>query len=367
MIKVNDKWLRILLPLVPCCIITYFYLSGGKNISVTNLIYVAMIVAICETVRYLVYKSRSWFGGKYTRTKRIATLFLAGCFSTSVIFIISKALRNYAAFGEFRMSSSYGSNVYVNNTQLTVGVVGTSIFYSVFVFLALFFIYETVYHFARLRFTEKQRDKLEKEKLQAELQQLKGIVNPHFLFNNLNSLSSLISEDPAQAEAFLNEFTQVFRYLLRNNNTELSTVAEELKFIHSYYHLLQTRYGSSISLTVVVSELVQEQLLPPLTLQLLVENAVKHNRLQKEAPLLIEIFSEGEHTLVVRNNVSKREKAVESTGIGLHSINSRYQLLGHPGLDITHTTEHFTVRIPLIEAPTASRVFPAKEAALTVL
>lgn len=353
-----------MLPLLPCSLLFYFYLTAGQAISTANITYMVTVIAVCETVRYLVYKSRSWYRGKLVRTKRLITLFGVGILSTSAIFVVSKAIRNYVAFGEFRMDTSYGSNVYINNTQLTVGVVGTSIFYAVFVFLALFFIYETVYHFARLRFIEKQRDKLEKEKLQAELQQLKGIVNPHFLFNNLNSLSSLISEDPAQAEAFLNEFTKVFRYLLRNNSTELSTVAEELKFIHSYYHLLQTRYGKSISLEMLVSENAQEQLLPPLTLQLLVENAVKHNRLQKDAPLKIEIFSQEDNALVVRNNVSKREKAVESTGIGLHSINSRYQLLGHPGLSIEPTDEHFTVRIPLIEAPLANRVQLVQEAAV---
>ncbi|HEX8315248.1 MAG TPA: histidine kinase [Flavisolibacter sp.] len=151
-----------------------------------------------------------------------------------------------------------------------------------------------------------------------------------------------------QAEAFLNELTKVFRYLLRNNSTELTTVGEELQFIHSYYHLLQTRYGKSISLKMDVSEQAQTYLLPPLTLQLLVENAVKHNRLQKEAPLKIEIFSDGESVLIVRNNLSKREKAVESTGIGLHSINSRYGLLQHPAPKIANDRQYFSVMIPLI-------------------
>ncbi|HEX8315247.1 MAG TPA: hypothetical protein VF609_09650 [Flavisolibacter sp.] len=185
MIKVNDKWLRILLPAIPCCLFIYVFLSAGKDIISTNIIYVFTVIAVCEISRYLVYKSRTWFGGKYIRFKRIVALFAAGCFSTSLVFILSKAIRNYAAYGEFKMDSSYGSNVYINNTQLTVGVIGSSIFYAVVVFLFLFFVYETVYHFARLRFIEKQRDRLEKEKLRAELQQLKGIVNPHFLFNKI--------------------------------------------------------------------------------------------------------------------------------------------------------------------------------------
>jgi LytS/YehU family sensor histidine kinase len=227
-------------------------------------------------------------------------------------------------------------------------VIGSSIFYAVIVFTFLFLAYEILFHFARLRYIEKQNNQLEKEKLQAELQQLKGIVNPHFLFNNLNSLSSLISEDPAQAEGFLNELTKVFRYLLRNNNTDLTTVGEELQFIDSYYHLLQTRHGKSISLDIQVSNKINGYLLPPLTLQLLVENAVKHNRLHKEAPLKIEIFNQGEDKLVVRNNLSKRDKAVESTGIGLQSIKLRYGLLKQTGPEIEEDGLFFSVTIPLI-------------------
>jgi two-component system LytT family sensor kinase len=211
-----------------------------------------------------------------------------------------------------------------------------------------------------VRFIQKQNDRLEKQKLQAELQQLKGIVNPHFLFNNLNSLSSLISENPPQAEAFLDELTKVFRYLLRNNNAEVTTVAEELQFISSYYHLLQTRHGRSISLDVDVPEHAEQHLLPPMTLQLLVENAVKHNRLQKDLPLEISIYHK-DSSLIVRNNIRKREKAVESTGIGLHSINSRFKLLQHPGLTITQDDKFFSVMIPLIESGNSFKVHPGQQ------
>lgn len=338
-----------MLPGILCSLFLYVYVTAGKGVSSANIIYIVTIVAICEISRYIIYKSRTWFKGWLRKLRRTLAVLISGIGAVSLIFIVSKAARNYLAFGDFKLGENYASNVYINNTQLTVGVVGSSVFYAVILFLFLFFIYETVYHFARLRHIEKQNDRLEKQKLQAELQQLKGIVNPHFLFNNLNSLSSLISENPPLAEAFLDELTKVFRYLLRNNNSELTTVAEELQFIHSYYHLLQTRYGRSISLNVNVPAHSQQDLLPPMTLQLLIENAVKHNRLQKDQPLEIGIFLQGT-SLIVRNNLSKRERPVESTGIGLHSINSRYKLLNHPGLTITQDDKFFSVMIPLIES-----------------
>ena len=246
------------------------------------------------------------------------------------------------------MNSKPGFTLHLNTEQVELGLVGSSILYGMLTFFLLLFVYELAYHFARLRHTEKERDRLEKEKLQAELQQLKGIINPHFLFNNLNSLSSLIAESPSQAEDFLDELTKVFRYLLRNNDTELTTLEQELKFINSYYHLLQTRYGKAISMQVNIEAICETYLLPPLTLQLLIENAVKHNRIHKEYPLHIELFSDAEHQLVVRNNLSVREHSLESTGIGLRSINSRYKLLNQKAPTIYKDADSFCVVIPLI-------------------
>jgi two-component system, LytTR family, sensor kinase len=209
---------------------------------------------------------------------------------------------------------------------------------------------------------ERERDRLEKEKLHAELQQLKGIVNPHFLFNNLNSLSALISESPAQAEEFLDELTKVFRYLLRNNETDLTTLEQELQFLDSYFHLLQTRYGGAISMQVDIDPVCASYLLPPLTLQLLVENAVKHNRLQKEDPLRIELFSDAHHRLVIRNNLSARQQKAESTGIGLRNIHSRYALLNQEGPVVHKDAGHFAVVIPLI-LPAPEREVSAQDLA----
>jgi LytS/YehU family sensor histidine kinase len=169
------------------------------------------------------------------------------------------------------------------------------------------------------------------------------------LFNNLNSLSSLIAEDPAQAEAFLDELTKVFRYLLRNNQAELTTLGQELQFIQSYYHLLQTRYGAGISMEVQIEKKYEAWKIPPLTLQLLVENAVKHNTLQKENPLHILLCAAEGNKLMVRNTLYRRATTVESTGIGLQNINARYKILNLPQVQIEKTDTHFTVIIPLIE------------------
>ncbi len=348
MIKVKDHWLRLILVIIPCGLFLYnSWVSDSKTLQ-ANLVYIITVILVCEGSRFLVYQSRKWFTAPFKRLKRLSVLIPSGVVFVSACFVFSKLLRNTMAFGETGMQGHLGFVVHIKNEQVELGLIGSSIIYATFIFFLLLGIYELAYYFARLRHTEKERDRLEKEKLQAELQQLKGIINPHFLFNNLNSLSSLISENPSQAENFLDELTKVFRYLLRNNETELTTLSEELKFISSYFQLLQTRYGKAISMRIDVDADYHSYLLPPLTLQLLVENAVKHTRIHKEYPLHIDLFIDKDRRLVVRNNLSLREHRIESTGIGLRSINSRYQLLNHEAPIIRQDADSFCVIIPLI-------------------
>ncbi|MBO0953327.1 histidine kinase, partial [Fibrella sp. HMF5405] len=127
--------------------------------------------------------------------------------------------------------------------------------------------------------------RLEQEKIQVQLRALQAQVNPHFLFNSLNTLSFLIGSDPERAEVFLDELCKVYRYVLRANEQEMTDLQSELQFIRSYYHLLKTRYGDSLHLTIDVPPLYESYLLPTLTLQLLLENAVKHNVIAKTRPL----------------------------------------------------------------------------------
>lgn len=334
--------------ILPCSLFLYnSWVSDSKTLQ-ANLVYIVTVIAVSEGSRFLVYQSRKWFTDPFKRLKRLTFLIPSGIAFVSTCFVLSKLLRNTVAFGDMAMKGNQGFVVHIKNEQVELGLIASSVIYATFIFLLLLGIYELAYYFARLRHTEKERDRLEKEKLQAELQQLKGIINPHFLFNNLNSLSSLISENPSQAENFLDELTKVFRYLLRNNETELTTLTEELKFIHSYYQLLQTRYGKAISMHIDIDPDYHSYLLPPLTLQLLVENAVKHNRIHKEYPLRVELFIDKDHQLVVRNNLSLREHSIESTGIGLRSINSRYQLLNYETPTIRQDADYFWVIIPLI-------------------
>lgn len=211
-------------------------------------------------------------------------------------------------------------------------------------------IFEGLAAFEKWKATHFETEQLKKENLRSQLQSLKDQINPHFLFNSINSLSSLISEDPDKAEEFLDEMSKVYRYLLRNNEDSLISLAMELQFINSYYHLLKTRYGDALNLSVDVSANCRESLIPPLTLQILVENAVKHNIISKEQPLNIEIICVNDETLTVKNNLQRKSAKVLSNQVGLENIAAKYQLLNQPDIIVREENNEFVVTVHLIHS-----------------
>ncbi|GAB3901801.1 hypothetical protein GCM10028803_27140 [Larkinella knui] len=214
-------------------------------------------------------------------------------------------------------------------------------------------IYEGSYIFIQWRKTNIEKEALLRTLWQDRFEVLKNQVNPHFLFNSLNTLSSLISENPDLAERFVDDMASVYRYLLHTNEQELTTLRKELAFIGSYYHLLKTRYGSGLSLQVAVGEADQDALLPPLTLQMLVENAVKHNVMLPEQPLQIEIKTIG-GVLQVSNTLQRKKVRVESNHVGLSNITSKYKLLNQASPLIEEKDGSFCVTLPLLHEKVAA-------------
>ncbi|GAA4324130.1 sensor histidine kinase [Flaviaesturariibacter amylovorans] len=222
------------------------------------------------------------------------------------------------------------------------------------VFVALLFIvviggiYEGAYYLRMWHSTALEAERLKKEHLQTQLDSLKVQINPHFLFNSLGSLASLIPEDPDRAVEFVEELSRVYRYLLQANEKTVTTVADELHFIASYYRLQKIRFGDGIELVQQVTDEARGAGIPPLTLQLLVENAIKHNAILPARPLLITITSTNDLSLVVRNNLQPRTSAAASERLGLRNISEKYRLLEQPAVVVEQTADAFQVTLPLI-------------------
>lgn len=209
-------------------------------------------------------------------------------------------------------------------------------------------LWEVIYIIDKYKESTAEKEMMEQMNLQQEFDNLKQKVNPHFLFNSFNTLSSLISEDKQQAVKFLDELSKVYRYLLRNNESGMSTVEQEANFIRSYSKLLQTRYGDGFKMDMQIDPAWKDKEIPSLTLQLLVENAVKHNIINKQQPVHVSIRSRTDGYLTVANNLNKKTSSIESTGIGLSNIREKYRLLNRKDIEVNESTDQFTVTIPLL-------------------
>lgn len=209
-------------------------------------------------------------------------------------------------------------------------------------------LWEVVYFIQQYKESLTEEQLLQQMHTEQEFENLKAQVNPHFLFNCFNTLSGLIGEDKEAAERFLNELSKVYRYLLSANQNDLTTLHSEIRFIESFLELLKTRYGSALRIAINVDEGYYDCLLPSLSLQLLVENAVKHNVVSRSQPLSIELYTSDEPALLVNNTLQVKARKEVSTGIGLRNIQAKYQLLGRGNFEAGVTGDKFEVKLPLI-------------------
>lgn len=185
----------------------------------------------------------------------------------------------------------------------------------------------------------------------AQFETLKNQLDPHFLFNSLNVLSSLIDENPRQAQTFTASMSKIYRYVLEQKDKELVTVEDEIEFAKTYCELLKTRFEDSVDFIFDVKKEDYRKYVVPLSLQLLLENCIKHNYATSSKPLIIKVFSEND-TLCIENNFQVREQMKESAGIGLANIVQRYSLLTDRNVFIEKSEDYFKVKLPmLLEKP----------------
>jgi ligand-binding sensor domain-containing protein len=192
-------------------------------------------------------------------------------------------------------------------------------------------------------------ERLEKEKIKSQFETLRNQVNPHFLFNSFNTLVSEIEDDPKRAVEYVEHMADFFRSIVTYREKDIITLGEEINIIKDYLFIQRKRYGDAFIVNIDISAAEEnEYYIAPLTLQLLAENAIKHNAILKEKPLLLEIFLEQEQ-LVVRNNINPKLHPEKSGGLGLQNIQKRYELLTKKTVMISNDDEFFTVIIPVIK------------------
>lgn len=208
-------------------------------------------------------------------------------------------------------------------------------------------IYESKYFMNELKRSVEEKELLKRESLHAQLDALRTQINPHFLFNNLNTLTAIIPENPDTAVKFVQQLSKVYRHILEVKDEPAIPLKEELAVLNSYAFLLQTRFGKNLNIRVAITDELLSHKVVPLSLQLLLENCIKHNIVSEDYPLFIHIYAKG-GKLVVSNNLQLKKQVTESVGIGLENIRQRSRLLTDETVDVVPGPENFMVAVPLI-------------------
>jgi sensor histidine kinase YesM len=221
------------------------------------------------------------------------------------------------------------------------------------IFIPLFSIYFSLHFLKHWRKSELEAERMQKENMRSQLNLLRTQLDPHFLFNNLNILSALIDYDTERSKEFVGKLADVYRALLKRQADDLVSLREEVDFLEAYVFLLKTRFGDFLQFTMNLGSVDKSRMIPPLTLQLLVENAIKHNTIDEKHPLQIDITPSGDH-LVIKNSLFEKTNGNDATGTGLGNIRERYAYFTDEPVRIEKSATTFEVHVPLLTIENAS-------------
>jgi len=237
--------------------------------------------------------------------------------------------------------------------KATIGIaitndVKTTVFFTVLFSVLIFMVLLAKQFLFSWRELALQEEKMKNEVLSSNFETLKSQVNPHFMFNSLNTLTSLIYQNQDLAAKYVGQLSNVYRSVLTTHKNEVIPISEELKTLDSYIFLQSIRFEDRFNVEVDLNDEVKKKSLPPMVLQMLIENCIKHNEITQEHPLLIEIFEEGE-MIFVKNKMMKKEVLPgDNSSIGLHNIIARYKILSDTPVEVSNDGKEFTVKLPLL-------------------
>ncbi len=337
--QLNDIGFRlILVPFFGIAIPLVTGMINGRNFSnwevkMSFLYTIAIAFVIWQGNRYLHFTLRSYFDWFNKPLKKIVTLLLAISFYTipvSAVLLVGW----YYIFGQ----GIVNWNVVVTSTLIIMICV-------IFITHA----YETVFLVKESESEMLRSEQLERARAEAELEALKNQIDPHFIFNSLNTLSYLIEVRPAKAKKFNDNLAEVYRYILQNKARELVLLREEMEFLKSYFLLLKIRFEKAVEINFSIpDESLDQYLIPPISLQILAENAIKHNEFSDRQPLVINIEQQDDH-LHISNTVKTKTLRKPSSKIGLQNLAERYKLTTGKDIEVKHDEKEFIVNLPILK------------------
>ncbi len=337
--RVNDIGFRlVLIPFFGIAIPLITGMVNGKNFSnweiKLSFLYTILIAfVVWQGNRYLFFSLRSYFDWINKPVQKIAVLVLSIIFYTvpiSVLLLVGW----YNIFAD----GAVDWNIVSQSTLIILVAV-----------IFITHVYETVFLVKETESEMIRNEQLVRARAEAELEALKNQIDPHFIFNSLNTLSHLIEERPARAKQFNDNLADVYRYILQNKARSLVLLREEMEFLRNYFSLLQIRFEKAVELKITGDEnLLDQYLLPPISLQTLAENAIKHNEFSEIIPLLFVVEMKNDE-IWVYNKIRKKNLRKESSKIGLQNLKERYKLTTNKEVVIEETGNDFLVRLPVLK------------------
>lgn len=316
-----------------------FFLKGrpGHHEDELSFVFVAFEFLTTVLLAFVIFSVNYFFFAPYDVHKKLNFKKITGAVLTTALIaaMLIFLFIHLKDFFQFRMNPRRHIDELVSRNLFCAAIV----FASVFVYRLL----------QRQRVIELENEKLRSESLQNQFESLKNQVSPHFLFNSLTALKVLIEESPSLAKQYVSHLSQVLRYTLQSKRKQVVTLEEELEFTESYLFLLKMRYDTNLTIKTRVDKDLGFWYLPPLTIQTLVENAVKHNEISNEFPFEITISTTENDTLRVANKIQEKLTPEEGTGIGLVNLSKLFRLLGEKEIQIYKSDGEFIVEVPLLK------------------
>jgi sensor histidine kinase YesM len=322
----------LLIPNITGLISNTNYTFGGLLLCYSYFIFISFCV--WQGNVWLMYFIKRKYKIQYNHYHKI----ILSLFCTNVLYSGSVAA-TLLYFWRIFSKETYTNWAPVTNTTLIIIISATFITN----------IYEIIFLNQEREYNQTRVEQLNIAKAQAELEALKNQIDPHFIFNSLNTLSFLITRDPISARLYNDTLAKVYRYILGNKERDLVLLREEVEFISNYFYLLKIRFSEAINMEIEINDLSAEDfLIPPISMQTLIENAIKHNDFTDNNPLTINVSVSSSY-VVIKNAVNPKVYATPTSRIGLNNLDNRYKLITNRNIIIENNFKFFTVKLPILK------------------
>jgi len=336
--KLKDHRIRIigipLVALVMAAILHYQLRTFSPDFFFGFAITFGLTILLWHGDRLIITKMRLMYPEYHQTTRRVTGEFIiTAIFTIATVIIIDSFLY-----------------IYVIHEPPEVNILLSDVSIGLVISFIMLTIYESIYFFSSWKQNILEVEHLKSVQFQKKLDMLKNQLNPHFLFNSLNSLTSLVETNSSQGPDFVQKLSDVYRYILQSNESELNSLGCEKKFIEKYLHILKVRYAGSLFFEISIPDKVHDSRLVQLSLQMLIDNAIRHNVISSGRPLHIRIFTGEGNYLIVSNNIQKKIQLLKTGNFGLSDLRKRYEAFGSWTIRTEQSENEFRVFLPLIPA-----------------